>query len=443
MALSFQEKIKPVAPVAPTVTGQETTTPPRTGQLSFASKITPIEKPRTALQIAGDLAGGALYGFSAPGRTIQNLASAGVDKLFGTEGFGKATKEGFEKSTGTDLDTTSGKIGNVVGETLPYLIPTRAAAGAASKGVALAGRVGLNTAIGTAQSGDIKEGLAIGLGSEVLGAAAKPFMATGKAIAKLPIANTARDAFIEQVYKSKNTLVDRIGAIVGAKKIKGGVPQLTKDTAFDFAFKGTAGQIGVQARRASQKLWKDVVSPALQSVEQEVDINKFFDAAAKDIVEKNADNTAQRVLLKALNTIKKDYKDTTAISIERLQKLKESWSKPLPESAFSGKDIVSPVNQLRKDLSDKARNTIHSLLDDPVIRKAYIDYGNMVGLRQLGIKAETGKKFSTDILNKLKNNILEPVLTIGGRVIYRTAQGVEFIAPAGMKNLYELFTNEE
>ena len=80
-----------------------------------------------------NFAGGALYGISSAGRTIQNTLSSGVDKLFGTSGFGKATKEGFEQSTTVDLDTGMGKAGNFAGEVAGFAIPGGMASKAATK----------------------------------------------------------------------------------------------------------------------------------------------------------------------------------------------------------------------------------------------------------------------------------------------------------------------
>lgn len=70
---------------------------------------------RTNLDSAKDFVGGAVYGFSAPGRAIQNTLSRGVDAAFGTENFGRATREDFEYSTGTDLDTQAAQRGEVAG----------------------------------------------------------------------------------------------------------------------------------------------------------------------------------------------------------------------------------------------------------------------------------------------------------------------------------------
>lgn len=101
----------------------------------------PQEQPFSPVDSAKNVAGGAVYSFSAPGRTIQNLLSKGVEKLTGIKDFGRATKEGFEQSTGTDLDTTSGKIGQFGGEVATFAIPAGFAS-KATKGASILAKIG-------------------------------------------------------------------------------------------------------------------------------------------------------------------------------------------------------------------------------------------------------------------------------------------------------------
>lgn len=106
----------------------------------------PSAPSRSVGEKARDFAGGAVFGFSGVGRTIQNALSKGVDKVFGTKGFGEATKEGFESSTGVDLDSTSGKVGAFAGEAATFAIPGGAAA-KVTKGASLAVRAAAQGAV--------------------------------------------------------------------------------------------------------------------------------------------------------------------------------------------------------------------------------------------------------------------------------------------------------
>lgn len=152
---------------------------PSTEPLLQQNLLKQKDEERGILNRAGDFASGAVYSISAPGRTIQNFLSKGVDKLAGTDGFGKATKEGYEKSTGTDVDTTSGKIGQFAGDVALFAIP----GGAATKATKGAGLLTRSLAQGTtaagvqaAKTGDIGKDEALAF---VFGAASVP---TGDAI---------------------------------------------------------------------------------------------------------------------------------------------------------------------------------------------------------------------------------------------------------------------
>lgn len=91
------------------------------------SKLSDAPSPdRGVSGMIRDAVGGAMYGFSAPGRTIQNKVFRPVlGALTGrdTEDVGgEATKAGFEEATGTDVDTTPGAVGEFAGETVPMAV---------------------------------------------------------------------------------------------------------------------------------------------------------------------------------------------------------------------------------------------------------------------------------------------------------------------------------
>lgn len=106
-------------------------------------------EPFSTQQASKNVAGGAVYSVSAPGRTIQNLLSKGIEKLTGIKDFGRSSKEGFEESTKTDVDTTSGKIGQFAGEVATFAIPGGFAAKATTGAGILAkmGAQGLSDAV--------------------------------------------------------------------------------------------------------------------------------------------------------------------------------------------------------------------------------------------------------------------------------------------------------
>lgn len=144
----------------------------------------PQEKKSTVVKAANgvrDLLGGAVYGFSAPGRTIAR----GFDALYGIKATPEQRKAEFEQSTGVNLDTTTGNVGKFVGETATFVAPggiassiTRGAPlllragaqGGASFGQELlnTGNISSATAAGAVDAALPVAGRVLGLGGQVL-----------------------------------------------------------------------------------------------------------------------------------------------------------------------------------------------------------------------------------------------------------------------------------
>ena len=434
MALSFQDKIRPVA-----------TSTPSSG-LSFADKIRPVNtgqslgsvnptpaKPEKS--IAENFLGGMLRGFSSIGRNVQDVLPRSLSTVpnFSTGEAGKKASETLKP-----LDSTAGKIGNMTGELLPFLTP-----GGASKTAPWLAKAGIgalkNTAIGTAVTGDVKEGAVIGVGGEVLGGLTKPLASAGKTIYKsLAIPLSKGEARMVQAYKANVPFLQRVGAALSGNSK---VPITADETAFRKGLMGTESMIGVQAKKATGKIWDGIISPALKASD-DVDLKPIFADAKTTIIKNNPELNQQKALLKALDSIVDDYKGVTKSTMENLQDLKSGWASPVPQKAWRGEDITGAVNNVRKTLSDISRTKILTTIKDPAVKQAYIDYGNLKGLQEWGQKAMTGGKFkggTGGFLNAAKDAILTPVATIGGQVIYKTAHGIEFISTPGMKVLHDLF----
>lgn len=115
---SFLTKAKPVTPTVPTQPSQ-------------------VEKPSLFSKFKSDIlapVAGTALGLTKSGRTIQNLASKGVDKVFGTKGFGApGTIEDAAKTIGIDPTSKQFKTGAFVGEAGSYMMPG-SQAGALTKG---------------------------------------------------------------------------------------------------------------------------------------------------------------------------------------------------------------------------------------------------------------------------------------------------------------------
>lgn len=383
-----------------------------------------------------NFAGGLVSGFSAPGRTIQNLASSGIDKLFGTQDFGKATKEGFEKSLGVNLDSTSGKVGEFVGEAVPYVVQPGATA---IKGVTgIAGRAALNTSIGTAQTGDLGQGSTIGIGGEVLSFGGKVLQQAGRGLYKLAVPLSAKESVGVQKYLADKPLMERVkGFITGNSK----KPITSGETALSKGLVGTESMIGVQATRAKKEVWDGIVAPALKNSDVKINLPEFFSEIRENVIKNNPELTRQKALLNALDAVEEDYVGVDIISAEKLQKLKEGWAQFLPDKVYKGENVAGSVKEIQNEMAALARAKIYEAIDDPTVKRAYIDYGNLIALQKWGQKAMTGSKFrggAGSFVSALKDTVVVPVSTVGGLTVYKTGEGLEFIGVAGAKTIFDI-----
>lgn len=286
-------------------------------------------------------------------------------------------------------------------------------------------------------------GAAIPLAGSALRATGRGVSKTGEKIVETVIPVSKREAGILQTYKANNPFFKRVADVLkGTEKapLTAG-KTATKTTAGQTipGLFGTKSQIGVQSKRASNTLWKDVISPRLKESDQAVDLDGFFAKIEDDIIKNNPELTRRNSLLEALNAVKEDYAGTKFVSLEGLQKLKEGWAKFVPEKAYQGKPIAGAFNDVRNELANEARQTIYSQLGDDV-KQAYLDYGNLQGLAEMGKVSMTGQKLkggTGGLVSELLSQAITPIGTVGGQVIYRIGKGIEFIGNLGAKNLGE------
>ena len=290
-------------------------------------------------------------------------------------------------------------------------------------------------------------GTAIGAAIPVVGptlrATGRGVSKTGEKIVESVIPVSKREAGILQTYKANNPFFKRVADVLsGTEKapITAG-KTATKTVAGQVlpGLFGTKSQIGVQAKRASNSLWQDVISPRLKASEQAVDLDGFFAKVEDDIIKNNPELTRRNSLLEALNAVREDYAGTKVVSLEGLQKLKEGWAKFIPEKAYQGKPIAGAFNDVRNELANEARQTIYSQLGDDV-KQAYFDYGNLQGLVEMGKVSMTGQKLkggTGGLVSELVSQTITPIGTVGGQAVYRIGKGIEFVGNLGAKNLGE------
>lgn len=300
------------------------------------------ENDRGFVDKASDFASGALYSVSAPGRTIQNLLSKGVDKVAGTKDFGKATKDGYERSTGTDIDNTSGKLGQFAGDVALFAVPGSVAT-KATKGMGLAKRAGAlgatDASVTVAKTGEVDKDA---IDAAIIGAA---FPVVGKGIS---------------ATKS---------ALIPASKDAGGriINSLIKPLLKDFSYGKNPGQAVAEAGITASSL--DELASKIKVVRQQTG-EQIAQQVEKSTVRFDA-NDALNSLDTAIELANRAPKTNKEI-IRRLQDVKDDVFKigddGLPQRKLKGLSATE-LWELNKEIGDLARWTGNAT-DDEIINRA-------------------------------------------------------------------------
>lgn len=298
------------------------------------------------------------------------------------------------------------------------------------------------------------------VGGPVASLAGKAIKGVGKTVAEAVIPKSMQEAGALQTYNAaKGSVLDRVGAFVekhtpsvkdaagAAEKAAGtATKKLTKPvtagaTAFRKAIMGTESMMGVQAKRAQTKMWDKIIEPALKAHKGEIDMPAFFKEAEAKIAGENNDPTRRNMLMNALNAVKEDFKGVEKISAVQLQKYKEGWAEFVPEKAYKGQPIAGALNDVRNTLASHARGKIYDIVG-PEAKQAYIDYGNMHALKELGKKATAGGAIKAGGtftgLKGLWEMATVPAGTIGGQVVYKVGQGIELLGAPGARTVRDI-----
>jgi len=289
-------------------------------------------------------------------------------------------------------------------------------------------------------SEDVTTGAVIGavtpVVSPILRATGRVISKTGSEAVEAVIPKTEKEAKILQSYKANKPFIERIGDILGGTEK---YPKTAGKTTVEKGLFGTKSSIGVQAKRAGKEIWDNIISPRLKENPNKVNLGEFFSSVQDDIIKNNPEISRQKSLLNALEAVADDYKDTPEVSLEELQKLKEGWAEFVPDKAYKGESISGAFNAVRNELAGKARTNIYEQLGDDV-KQAYFDYTNLKGLQDMGVKSMTGSKLkggAGSFIQEIASQAVTPIATIGGNILYRLGNGIEFIGKIGAKTVGE------
>lgn len=248
-----------------------------------------------------------------------------------------------------------------------------------------------------------------------------------------------------QAYQAaKPTLFERMKGLItgeGTKSIS--APITEAQTAARAGLSGTAWQIGVQAKKAAGNLWNKIISPALNASKERkerIDMRTFLGDLKKRIIAETPELSRRNSLLRAWEAIASDYSKVGQISLRKLQEYKSGWAKFVPERVYKGKPISGALNEVRNMAAQEARAEIYTRLGNE-IKQAYLDYGNLQSIIEAGIKSIDplrSKGVTKQVYEFLIDKTITPISSYGGKVLYKTGEGLEFIGREGAKKVGDL-----
>jgi len=392
----------------PTTTASISDIESMAGEQSLLSKVGEATK---------NLVGGAVYGVSAPGRTVQNILSKGVEKATGVEGFGDAaTQQEFEAQTGTDLETKSGKVGEFVGETALFA-GAGSAAGAATAGTSMllraAAQGGAAATVQALKTGDIgKDELYAGL----FGAATVPAGDAVKAMSK------------NLTTKLPEWLVKPLVKQTKEAKIQGKdiVPYLLETGRVGSVDDLVTKSIDEQAILNNQV---DEILAAGKEAGKKVNISQIVDDVVDDINKGGGEITRDEVL-ETLQSIA--YKSKGSLQSENLDiRTANALRSQLDETLYQGKEYLRTALPKNKDIlrafTGKLRSTVQ--MTEPTTRPLFDKWSKEITLQKALESAATSSGGRNAI------NFMDLVTGLG--TLGATSNPVTALAVAGGRRAFE------
>lgn len=275
--------------------------------------------------------------------------------------------------------------------------------------------------------------------SPAIQVAGRATQAGGRALGRAGIGLSAKEAPLVQAYKAREPVSSRILAALRGKEI--GRPTTNAETALRQGLFGTESMIGIQARRASQNIWSQVVAPALKTAKGNQNMRAFL-SEIKSEINQIPELGRKREMLRAFEKFSSNYRNVSNVSWNKLQKYKEGWAKFLPEATYRGKPIGATLKEVQNIAADLARNKIYRALEAIDGKAAYIDYSNLKNLELMGQKAMTGSKLkggAGTFISGMYDKVVVPVASTGGLALYKTGEGLNFVGRQGARILGEIF----
>lgn len=276
-------------------------------------------------------------------------------------------------------------------------------------------------------------GKALEAGADAVTNAGKATKAIGGGIYRSAITPTVPEAERILKYRANTPFLTRVTTDPGSVP---GAPITRAQTALEKGIAGTESMVGVQSKRIADDLWKKEIAPAVKSSKATVTKGELFAPIITRIAQ-TTDPTKKQALQQAYEAIQADYKTfADEIDLETAQALKRDLDEFTPAKVFKGQDVASEVRMLQHDMADAIRQKTYSALADDNIKRKYIDWANLNELQKVGVKAISEAQFkggSGSLIGGLWDMATVPIKTIGGQVVYRVGNAVEFSGAKGIK----------
>lgn len=400
-----------------------------------AAGLTQYVSSKQREEITGqDIATGFVKG---AGRTLRNTAS-------GIQDIGQGVLGGVESlATGKPLSETRAFQPEVGVEALKGETPQGQAVTQAlqptNEAQRLGGKIETGAEILAGGAAGLIKDAAIGgvsLLSKGIAPATSLVKKGGEVLYKSAFTPTVREA--ENILAYEASQPATFSRLYGAGAIKGNSafkPITVGETALRSGIAGTEKQVGVQAKRVADTLYKKEIAPAVDSIDGVITKEELF-APIKERIAGITDPSKKKAYEDAFEALAEDYKDVTQYTFKEAQKLKSEIAEFTPAKVFRGQDVANEFRMLKADMADAIRQKTYDALKDVNIKQKYIDYGNLQELQKVGVKAisEGGLKGGFGgFWSTIYDAAMTPVKTVGGKVIYHIGDKLQVTAPKGFE----------
>ena len=286
----------------------------------------------------------------------------------------------------------------------------------------------------TAKAASSATGATVKAAGSATSAAARATKATGKVLYDTGFTPPVREAERILNYEAKNPFLKRAANALTGQETPG-KPRLAADTAMEKGIAGTERMIGVQAKRQAAALWNEKIAPAVKGTDAVVTKDELF-APLQRLIEKTAEPGRKKALQEAFEAIQEDYADINDLPLELAQAIKRDLDAFTPAKMFRGKDVVSEYRTLAHEMADAIRQKTYDSLADVNIKKDYLDWANLKALEEVGVKAISEAKLKGGFggfWSAMWDMTTTPIKTVGGQVLYRVGNVLEFAGDKGLK----------